>query len=527
VTGQQTIERISAAVEHRGSRAARRADGAYFTSDDVATWLARRAICARLLDAIDMSPTRIDELLADGADLHAELRHCIDTEPAALTGLRSTVSSLRIVDPSCGAGAFLLAAWQELICVERLLDERAGTSEGPRPTPSQLVGIDIDRDACHAANELITLAAGPGATLICADALDVDHAAGGRADVVLGNPPYVRAAPDTAPDDVSCADAGNRAAWIVERALAGCAPGARIAMVMPISAASTAAWGSFRSAWRTACRSTHTAHFDAIPSALFSDAVQRISLFEGVRADAPGAPSTPWYTTRYHRWLRHERAGLLERVRHVALVPERSAQLPVPKVGTVIERDLLERIAAMPPLGRWFRPRDGAHCDNLIQYKRRWSYFLLFADFVPPIWGADGEPRQPSELQSIAIDPRIPARAIIAICSSTLFWWWFSALTDNRNVNRGELRAFGVPDMNDRQLDILDELGAELMDALRACGEVRECTYRSVGTIRNTYYRQAATRPVLDRIDSALAPIYGMDDRELTTILEYERRFRS
>jgi hypothetical protein len=64
------------------------------------------------------------------------------------------------------------------------------------------------------------------------------------------------------------------------------------------------------------------------------------------------------------------------------------------------------------------------------------------------------------------------------------------------------------------------------MEALRACAEVRTCTYRSVGTIRNTYFRQGMTRPVLDRIDRELARAYGMSADELEFVLGFERRFR-
>ena len=260
---------------------------------------------------------------------------------------------------------------------------------------------------------------------------------------------------------------------------------------------------------------------------LFTGVVQRVSFFEGrLRAAGEDAPAT-WWTSRYHRWLRDERAQLLDGVRHVPMPPQRIGG-SLPKIGTELECGLLDRLFAHPPAGRWFRREQGAHeAANRVHYKRRWSYFLLFTDFVPGIWNEDGSERQPTELKSIDVDPAIDARALLAVFSSTLFWWYFSVFTDNRNVNRRDLAAFPAPDLDLARVESLAALGDELMHELHACAEVRTCTYQSVGTIRNTYFRQGLTRPVLDRIDRELADIYGMSVDELAFVLDYERRFRS
>lgn len=491
------IRQLSADAEHRGSLAARRSDGAFFTADDVAQWLARRAL-SELLDSA-------------GTTMSAQGR----------AARRARLASIRVLDPTCGAGAFLLAAWGELRSAEAELDALDGDAREPRVAATQLHGVDVDAGAADTCRDVLELVAGPGADIRRADALEGFTE---NYDLLLGNPPYVRAALADAPTGLQSASAVNLAAWIVERALAACAPGGRIAMVLPVSAASSPKWGGLRQAWAERCSQIRAAHFDTIPATLFPGVVQRITLLEGaVRTDAEQGVPTQWHTTRYHRWLRSERAGLLEQVKHVAIDVTDTAR-PLPKLGSELERDLWDSLHAHPPIGRWFDP---AEADNVVHYKRRWSYFLLFADFVPPIWDADGNERLPSELQTIGIDPRIDARAVVAVFSSTLLWWWFSALTDNRNVNRGDIATFPVPELTPEQIERLAALGAELMVALRACAEVRTCTYRSVGTIRNTYFRQAETRPVLDRIDTELAAIYGMTHTQLTAVLDYERRFRS
>lgn len=513
------LSRLADAAQARGGREGRRSDGAFFTDHDVAARIARRAIAPLLLQAAGVEDDEVDELLAGGGDLHLALSSACRS-PAARAAAVDRLQSLRVLDPTCGAGSFLTAAWRELSALELLLDARVVTLD-------QLHGIDLDQDAvaaCVATLEIESGGCAPPSNILVGDA---EHQSSlPHADVVIGNPPFVRARAAAAPADLATRMVPNRSAWIVERALAAASPGARIGFVLPISTACTDAFAPARAAWDIACDRIFTSHFDTIPSSLFPGVVQRLSIFEGRRRDAGCSLPAQWWTSRYHRWTGKERATLLERVRHVRL-PAQSVAGSLAKVGSATEVEILERIFEQPPAGRFFVHADPLATVNRFHYKRRWSYFLLFTDFVPGIWNGDGSERAPSEFKSVDVDRRLDARVLLAAYSSSLFWWYFSVFTDNRNVNRRDLAAFPFPDLAPEHAGRLADLGDELMCALRACAEVRTCTYRSIGTIRNTYFRQGATRPVLDRIDRELAAAYGLDDAQLDFVLGFERRFRS
>ena len=82
---------------------------------------------------------------------------------------------LRLVDPACGDGRFLVAAVQRL--------RRAGTE-------LEVVGVDIDPDAVETTRRaLATLAVDH--RVVCADALTIDWSTWGTFDVVIGNPPFL------------------------------------------------------------------------------------------------------------------------------------------------------------------------------------------------------------------------------------------------------------------------------------------------------------------------------------------------
>lgn len=508
-------------AEFRSSRAERKEAGSFFTDRDVARFLAERAIAARLLDDLGISN---DEICLELAIAPWSLENLIRTflGPDQLPKVARWIMNVRILDPSCGVGVFLIEAWKALTKIALILDL-------PEPCSSQLFGIDISEQTAIACRRQIESEIGCGqAKITVGDATQTGILP--EADIILGNPPWVRKISSPEHTDLVTSSVANISSWIVERSLSSAAPGARVSLVLPIATACTDGFGPAREVWDRSCCSVHTSHFDAVPCSLFEGVVQRVSIFEGKKHDRNCAGpdnntgECKWYTTRYHRWKKDERLTLLDSIQFVS-APEKNTIRSIAKIGSELERNLLSVLEKHSPAGRYFSRT--TEPQNRVFYKRRWSYFLLFCDFIPKKWDERGNLQRPSELKTIDIVPEMDAPALIAIYSSTLFWWYFSVFTDNRNINRRDLAAFPIPKLSDDQKQRLASLGHELMVELKSCSEVRTCTYKSVGTIRNTYYRQAHTRPVIDQIDRILADLYGMSSEQLSFILKYEYRFRS
>jgi hypothetical protein len=133
---------------------------------------------------------------------------------AELRSLHAELGAFRVLDPACGSGDFLLAAFQALSQLDLAIRSRLQNEHGHGPLlstvdPLQLLGIDVDPLAVTLARIEILIAerirareapafvpGGPGPrplrdlepTIVCADALFCDWP---PADVVLGNPPYL------------------------------------------------------------------------------------------------------------------------------------------------------------------------------------------------------------------------------------------------------------------------------------------------------------------------------------------------
>jgi adenine-specific DNA-methyltransferase len=112
-------------------------------------------------------------------------------------------SSARVLDPSCGGGAFLLPVAQRMVAAAG----RADPAVILRQLGARLHGFELDRFGAwlaQAAFELalrdVIAAAGRPAPQIVdvRDSLDMRPAEYGRFDLVIGNPPYGRVTPDRA-----------------------------------------------------------------------------------------------------------------------------------------------------------------------------------------------------------------------------------------------------------------------------------------------------------------------------------------
>jgi SAM-dependent methyltransferase len=129
-------------------------------------------------------PGAVDRQRADRAQAERKQRgawytpsHLVDlVADAAVAGWASRGdAAVRIVDPSCGDGRFLVAA------AERLCAGGATV---------EAVGVDIDPDAVDTSRQAL-LAAGVVHRVVHGDALKLDWAALGTFDLVIGNPPFL------------------------------------------------------------------------------------------------------------------------------------------------------------------------------------------------------------------------------------------------------------------------------------------------------------------------------------------------
>lgn len=206
-------------------------------------------------------PSLLGEILAAARDTAAPapLRHgragrvsagCVYT-PAAVA--REIVAEVhvgprRVLDPACGAGVFLLEAFER--AYRRRLEGGATPLDAARAAlEHELAGVDVDAQALAVAEFSLRLTAFRHSGLAddvpldlrCQDALTPLAGLEGHCECVVGNPPFIegRGLDDARLDDLRrrfrCAAAGkvNLFAVFVERALELLQDGGVLAFVLP------------------------------------------------------------------------------------------------------------------------------------------------------------------------------------------------------------------------------------------------------------------------------------------------------
>jgi hypothetical protein len=236
-------------------------------------------------------------------------------------------------------------------------------------------------------------------------------------------------------------------------------------------------------------------------------------------------PTSNVYTTRNQKWYASERPSLFESVSYLHIGSLSSHDI-VPKVSTAIELNILNKIHVHQfPITSYIQQ----HSHNTLVYKRRWSYFLLFADTIEGIVLPDGSIRQQQDVKILALQPHLDRFVFIALLSSSLFYFHYSVFSDFRHVNKADFDRFmfDYRKLSATATSQLSALGQILMQSYSDSLEWRTCNYvGSIGQCQVPFYRQGASKSILDAIDTVLAEHYGMTGEELDFILSYDSKFR-
>lgn len=164
---------------------------------------------------------------------------------------RARLETLRIIDPACGSGHFLLGVWRRLARKMALVVTPANRQQYLREAAACMHGIDIDPQAAVAGRELLRAECGEWGLTPCKfphwitidDALLGKSGGEGEFDLVLGNPPFVDSESMCASDPKRRSELARRyatargnwdlASLFVERAIQLVRPGGRIGFVLP------------------------------------------------------------------------------------------------------------------------------------------------------------------------------------------------------------------------------------------------------------------------------------------------------
>jgi hypothetical protein len=336
----------------------------------------------------------------------------------------------------------------------------------------------------------------------------------GGFDVVIGNPPYVEATAIRGRYGVrglKLLRTGNLFAWCTERFLDLTGEGGRLGVILPLSTICTPRMGPLAQLLMRSTSRLHVSNYAVRPGKLFVGADMNLSVLLGSKADRSSAGTeSEIYSTRYHRWHGGFRPFLFPTLRYAAGMWHGAAE-SVPKIGTGLERRLLERMVRLPTLKSWVAEHSP---HEVVYYHSGGRYFRKCL-----------RQRLSNEYKELRVR-RGAGDATICLLSSSLYYWLWIVLSDCYHVTARDIAYAPVSDgmLNEPRLS---KLSAALLDDLWANAS-RRARQRADGRVQEEVnFDVARSRPILDEIDGILAGLLQITEEERDFLLSFDSAFRT
>lgn len=344
----------------------------------------------------------------------------------------------------------------------------------------------------------------------------------GGFDVIIGNPPYVTL--DKIQYKIqgfSTTPCGDIYAPCMERSLNSLLKKEGVfGMIVPISGISTEGYESLRMVYNNSKRTIFSANFGVRPAKLFDGVDKRLSIVIAL----PAKNVTALFNTKYRRWASEERENLVQLIEYVPVKRNVFSIQGYPKISSKVELSIIQLLEIQKKKLEFYL----ANAGHAVLYTRKLQYFIQFLIDAPIIYGVGNVIQQPSELKHLILANKLDRDVVLALLNSNLFFWFYIAFSDCRNVNNREIKSFPI---NLDAMDIplkrnLASLAKRLMDDFEKNAVFQKRNDKRAGLLSIQSFRPRESKEIIDEIDIALAQHYEFEPDQLDFILNYDIKYR-
>ena len=344
----------------------------------------------------------------------------------------------------------------------------------------------------------------------------------GGFDVIIGNPPYVeyrKVMSVYTARHYKTEVCGNLYGLVMERNSVLVTRHGRTGMIVPHSAICTDRMESVQALFTKIHSKAWCSTYCIRPSKLFVGVDQRLAIY--VAQHNVQMPTL--FSSRYHKWHEEFRPHLFHSIQYADI----SAVLypnSWTKINTSIEIKLCEKLGHFTPLGMTLSQRSG----HKIYYHNAPRYWNRAMTFAPYFWNErDGE-QVSSHVKILYASTKLDCSVIVAVMNSSIFYWWFIALSNCRDLGKREIETFpvGMANMANSEKQRLSKMVGNLMTDLKKHKLRKECQYKTTGRVVYDEFYPRHSKSILNEIDTVLAGHYGFTAEELDFILNFDFKFR-
>ena len=330
-------------------------------------------------------------------------------------------------------------------------------------------------------------------------------------DLIVGNPPYGDLLDSTQKDfcqnkklpkeqwKYQYADTSDTYKLFIEKGFDLLAKNGNLAYIVPLSITSSKSNIALHQMLLDNCEFIKVSSYGDRPAKVFPSAEQKVSVMSIKKTLSP---TKELFTTQVNkRYSSQTLKELIESQQFVNSI-EFVREGAFCKISLPIEKVIMKKLYAQKQTLKSFMKG-----KERIYYRTSGNrYYNLFTNYST----------KSTKENSFEVKD---SNAIVALMTSSLFYWFRSAYSNHRDSYMHEFERFPIPKLSKQTLVNLDKLGKKLQADIE-----KKANFTSTGTKE---YRLRKSKHIIDEIDRLICPLYGLSDEEMEFIINYEIEFRT
>ena len=545
--------------------------GAYYTENDVIKYINENSLImtifnkvkdkSKLIRLINLQniPRKInnlEDLMAYNINPFELLLRIIETDELnhLTIEIRMILSGIKLIDLTCGTGAFLIDSVNmlykiELAICKKLMEDKSDTKIMLSIIKNNIFGLDIMDDAIQMvkfrllllilkysvnnkddlpneiefnlfAKNVLVPNLDLKKELVSENAIKENHMnvnsdiykfidviKSGGFDCVIGNPPYIeyaRIKNQYHLDEFITYKCKNIYAYATERCIDILREGGILGLIVPISLVSTPRMYPLRKLINDKFGTIFYSSFADRPGTLFNGVHQKTSIIIA-RKDAYNKPLI--YTTKYYHWYKEERDVLFDNLQYIKndIIDEHCCY----KLGSEIEKDIFDKMNLKQVSIESMFADKGEYKAYLND--RMCFWVKCFSGF-----------KDSNSFKEFKFNTEEEKWVFVALANSNLFYYLWCVVSDGWHITKKDMKyfKFNYSELSETQKNTLVELAKELECDL-------ENNKKYIGSKQVSHeYKHKKSKIIMDKIDLVLKDYYMLSEQEYNFIIYYNLKYR-
>ncbi len=331
----------------------------------------------------------------------------------------------------------------------------------------------------------------------------------GGFDVIIGNPPYVEISDVNEQYSIkglSLVTTGNLYSVCVERFVHLLDTG-YCSVIIPISSISTPRMVPLMRLMSQVFSSLYLSNFAVRPGKLFIGVDMNLTIMLGEKQAS--RTSRDMWSTGYNRWQEDYRPFLFDNLSYTETSLHDSLS-SIPKIASIEESVLMRKVKLHAPLSRYRVTKSDA---DIVYYHSGGRYFRKCI-----------REKLSNEYKELALRKGMGDVAICLLSSSLYYWFWI-AISDCYHVTKRAVDALPTPDSLSEE-NALRQLAESFLADLNKNAKTNIRNRADGSQRKEVNFQVGKSKSIINEIDQVLAKYYGFTQEELDFVINYDIKYR-